>query len=261
MFISTDQLFHYTTFENLPCIIENGFYPRYNFEYTFLSDLFPSDAAILAIPMVCFCDIPLSLISSHADKYGKVAIGLKKEWGTKNGINPIFYINPNSVVGDAISVRANAAKKYNSRLISEDSDHRIFNILSTLFKSMNIETFFLKPYEYRKDLKITIGNKKHVVKKGRYYDEREWRYVPFHKAKFRDIFLTIEHFNDEEKLSVANKKLQKFRLEFGIKDIDNIVVENQNQVELITEVLKKKFGSNLRSVEIIEFKNIEKQQR
>jgi hypothetical protein len=33
--------------------------------------------------MVCFCDLPLSLIGKHLDEYGDFAIGLERHWGAQ----------------------------------------------------------------------------------------------------------------------------------------------------------------------------------
>jgi len=68
--LSTDELFHFTRFENLINIIKEGFYLHYNLEHTYLSNLFERPSAITSIPMVCFCDIPLEMVQEHSSKYG-----------------------------------------------------------------------------------------------------------------------------------------------------------------------------------------------
>lgn len=47
-------------------------------------------------PMVSFCDIPLSLAKDQIEKYGSYAIGMTKEWGIKNSLNPVVYIEKDS---------------------------------------------------------------------------------------------------------------------------------------------------------------------
>jgi hypothetical protein len=45
-----------------------------------------------AIPMVCFCDLPIGLIRRHMLTYGGgYGIGLDKSWGLKHGVEPVFY--------------------------------------------------------------------------------------------------------------------------------------------------------------------------
>src|SRR5436189_3317155 len=101
--ISTKEIFHYTNITALIGIISNGFYPKYNFEFTFLSDLFERKASYLAVPMVSFCDIPLKAVKKHSNKYGECAIGLRKEWAEKHGLSPVIYINPNSIIADSFA--------------------------------------------------------------------------------------------------------------------------------------------------------------
>lgn len=69
-------------------ILKDGFFPHYCPEYT----LDPEDRRaasrrhhpMRAIPMVCFCDLPLSLIAKHLKEYGCFGIGMTKRWGIKH---------------------------------------------------------------------------------------------------------------------------------------------------------------------------------
>src|ERR1035437_3707797 len=94
--ISSNVLFHFTkSLENIVDILTSGFYPHYCPEYLFgplhiaaaSSGMPPAHAA----PMVCFCDLPLSLIRKHLDEYGQFGIGLNKKWRINNGVTPVFY--------------------------------------------------------------------------------------------------------------------------------------------------------------------------
>lgn len=116
-----------------------------------------------AIPMVCFCDIPLSQIKNHVKYYGYYAIGLDKKWGMKSKISPVLYTYRDSLTGDSL---------YNGlRKVIELREAAIpkWIALGNLIKFLN----FIKPYEgklWRKD--------KYIEGTVRFYDEREWRYVP-----------------------------------------------------------------------------------
>ncbi len=55
-----------------------------------------------AIPMVCFCDLPLSQIRKHTKTYGEYALGLSKEWAIKKQINPVLYTYPNSDLSEKL---------------------------------------------------------------------------------------------------------------------------------------------------------------
>ncbi len=94
--ISSSALFHITgKIEHIRSILKEGFFPHYCPEYTL--DRADRTAArsgrhpMYAIPMVCFCDLPLSLIKKHVEEYGGYGIGLNKTWGVKNGVAPVIY--------------------------------------------------------------------------------------------------------------------------------------------------------------------------
>lgn len=101
MNISSDSLFHFTKkLDSVLSIVENGF--RYNYleeEIPFSgypSSPFSNPGIIKYINFctaICFCDVPFNLINEHRSQYGSYVIGLKKDWGIKNGITPIRYIH------------------------------------------------------------------------------------------------------------------------------------------------------------------------
>ena len=92
---TSSSLFHYTScIGALEGIITQGLFPNYCAET--LS--YNGKNETVGIPMVSFCDIPLMRIDSFSDRYGKYAIGLSKEWGLKNRINPVFYAANEDIV-------------------------------------------------------------------------------------------------------------------------------------------------------------------
>jgi hypothetical protein len=85
MNISSNTLFHFTDkIENVISILKEEFRPHFCLED--LNDFVAPDDRIEelehAIPMVCFCDIPLSQSMNHRKTYGNYGIGLSKEWGS-----------------------------------------------------------------------------------------------------------------------------------------------------------------------------------
>ena len=98
--LSSNTLFHYTRrFDNFKKILNDGFRPNYsleNFEFLFEEDT--NIANHHFIPMVCFCDIPISSAKEHIKNYGNYAIGLSRKWGEDNGLNPVMYISRNSKI-------------------------------------------------------------------------------------------------------------------------------------------------------------------
>src|SRR4030042_2244627 len=112
--ISSDTLFHFTSKDNLLGILENEFYPRISLEHYQVNE---TTSFKIGIPMVCFCDIPLSMTYSHMTDYGKYGIGMSKEWAKRNKLNPVLYLHKgsqatqlidnvlNSITGDITEVR------------------------------------------------------------------------------------------------------------------------------------------------------------
>ena len=102
--ISSNTLFHFTrSAEALVGILKHEFTPHYCLEdYSVLPAAAPESPNI-AIPMVSFCDIPLSQASEHLAQYGDFGIGLSKNWGMKKGVSPVLYAYPGSSTAAAIS--------------------------------------------------------------------------------------------------------------------------------------------------------------
>src|SRR5437660_12748311 len=90
--LSANSLFHFTgSLENLLNILREEFRPRFCLENFNLLQSAALDEEELewALPMVCFCDLPLSQTGFHLSVYGDYGIGLTKEWGKRNGIAPV----------------------------------------------------------------------------------------------------------------------------------------------------------------------------
>ena len=79
-----------------------------------------------AIPMISFCDIPLTRIHTHSRRYGYFAIGINKDYLChiyEEFINPVLYVESNSVM-DALKHLSQAqglAMKYLFSLIQSDN--------------------------------------------------------------------------------------------------------------------------------------------
>ena len=86
MALSANTLFHFTSsLDILISILTRDFIPRYSLEnYNVLMPKINNRKGLeVGIPMVSFCDIPLSKVSQHIDIYGRYGIGLEKNWGLR----------------------------------------------------------------------------------------------------------------------------------------------------------------------------------
>lgn len=223
MTISADTLFHFTnSIQNLIGILTNEFYPRYSIEdWSMLHQINGVLDDEIAIPMVSFCDIPLSKIKNHVSFYGEYALGLKKEWGIKNGITPILYCHDNSFTTKCLaSIRKEITGK-------SDNERDLFINVIDLLR-------FVKPYEGI----LPSKEKSSVIK---FYDEREWRYVPtdiiqldidngadVKKSLYKTYFRTGSGIN-WVLIKEENQKLNKYKLSFSPDDIKYIIINSENE--------------------------------
>ncbi len=239
--LSTDELFHFTKFDFLLGIIQSGFYPRYNMEHTFLSDLFERKVDFALIPMVCFCDIPLNMVEEHSEKYGKCAIGLTKKWGEKYGLNPVIYIHKNSIIADAIAGMANAFNGFKSSMILDGSDTRIFSMISQNAIGFRQLSYNVKQYEQKEDIGALVDGKPVWLKKGRFYDEREWRYFPPNSWD-DNWLLDLATYHDKSKMESANQQIKRYVLNFNIEDIKYIIYETHVEREALVKAVCDRFN-------------------
>ena len=92
MGLSPSTLFHFTSKKGLKGILQNNFKVKYCLE-EIDNDEKPVE---IAIPMVSFCNIKISEITEHIEKYGYYGIGLSKEWAFEKNLNPVIYMNSKS---------------------------------------------------------------------------------------------------------------------------------------------------------------------
>lgn len=164
--LSAQTLFHYTEKEHLINILKRGFSPRYSKEFDEV--LGPEEkltfGEFLYIPMVCFCDTPLSLVKRHMDVYGSYGIGLSKKWGTEKGLNPVLYIKKESTLHTNLIVpMQQLMTKYH------ETDKELLQRLTFMYR-------YMKPYtpqdgKYKRKDKKTREEKFHS--NYLYYDEKE----------------------------------------------------------------------------------------
>jgi hypothetical protein len=219
MVISSNTLFHFTkSIDNIISILRNGFWPQFSLEdFSSIKHSQDRRPKIEAIPMICFCDIPLSQISRHVKRYGAYGIGLSKAWGKQKGLNPLVYITDTSDLNKSLH-------QLYELLSKQKNDNNIFRHFFHL-------SAFIKPY--------LIKNKFRSI---RYYDEREWRYVPdisLSSSKEHIPFRLSEiEFNNVSKRAIANSMVgKKFTQIFLPSDINYIFVETRADVKNLIKAI------------------------
>ncbi|MGI3073642.1 abortive infection system antitoxin AbiGi family protein [Vibrio alginolyticus] len=211
----SDNLFHFTSsLDVLKLILKNGVHPRYCLEDFgwFGSEKFKH----VAYPMSCFCDIPLSRISDHTDFYGMYGIGFTKEWGLKNGLNPVIYLTEGGSVCEMVKFYFNLPTP--EKLDESEVHGHLYTLLSHI-KPIN-GTMYIGGKSVGKD----------------FYQENEWRYVP--KV---DNVIYAENF--EEERDESNKELEKYRLQFTPQDIKYVFVKSDSDIPGLVDYINVTLGS------------------
>ena len=230
--ISANTLFHFTRdLDTLLSILKSKFYPRLCLEQRIMSQL----DLRLAVPMVCFCDIPLSQISEHTQKYGEYAIGIKKDWAISQGVSPILYVHDNSLILNTILSEIKVISK-------EVLDNPDGNASLRMNRYVDM-VCMMKPYE---------GQDERVGKTVRYYDEREWRYVPPRESGDQYIYLTEPVFKEEGTQERINKENEKYGVEFNPDVINYLIVANEKDVLILKHAIEDiKGGFPYNSVQLL----------
>lgn len=267
--ISANTLFHFTDdISNLLGILKNNFYPRYSLEdySAFYTKSMRERLSYynIAIPMICFCDIPLSSIRNHINIYGKYAVGLTKEWGENNNISPVMYALENSVSAKMIRRTFSRSEKcihlsnqHFDKLLSKnpnyklDSKDRLIDRFS--LELARIDNRLLEIMAFTKKYKGTFSRNGKKLRNVCFYDEREWRYSPDDKLLFDNQIpshITKEQYLDVNLRQSANDKLERpdYMLKFTPADIRYIIVSSNDEilpmVDRVYEIKGDKYSHN-----------------
>lgn len=206
MAISSSSLFHFTSkFENLEKILKHGFWPRYCIEYGWSNKYID-----FALPMVCFCDIPLTQIKEHADFYGGFGIGVSPEWIRNNkNITPVQYIS------------------------HESKDFKLIGRLLTKLKNNAITDPEISKLQLAKKVSGKTVGKKEVLRTKKFYDEREWRYVPTMDDSGQLIQPVDKHGTFD--IEGFSKITESQKLKLNIDDIRYLIIPNESYREKLIQ--------------------------
>ena len=213
--LSTNTLFHFTDSINvLFTILEEGFWPRYSKETGWGKE----KEIQFAIPMVSFCNIPLSQIGKHIDFYGSYGIGISMKLALeRKTIQPVSYTTKSDM------------KKTIQAILECNKTKEIGNEWISIFTR-------IKPYKgwnWKNKNEIPQTQKEYC-----FYDEREWRYIPNIRS-IKRLFVNLEEYAD---LKCLNQEMEKQYLKPNLSDISYIIIETEAERVNVLNKIDKLFG-------------------
>lgn len=175
----------------------------------------------IAFPMICVSDYPLSEIGNNKWAYGNYCIGFKQSWGIKEGFSPITYCSLGSRGLLQLNLLLDDA-------IKNDIRSR-FGVVMYLFA-------------YMKFVQAPLVTKHKRFKNYRFYDEREWRVVPY--ITETDNAEIWPFFNEEDykqyKKEHDGSSLLEIGIDFEYEDINYIIVGEEGDIKETRELVGEK---------------------
>ncbi len=165
----------------------------------------------IAFPMISVSDYPLSEISNNKWAYGNYCIGFKQSWGEKAGFSPVTYCSLGSRGLQVLNILLDDSLK-------SDIQSR-FGAIMYLFAHM-------------KFVQAPLVTKHKKFKNYRFYDEREWRVVPYITETDNSElwpFLNEEGYQEFKKENNGTSLLD-VGVDFQYDDIHYIIVEKEDDI-------------------------------
>lgn len=203
----TTCLFHFTEELDTICkILKEGLWPKYSLEdFEWLN----CGKSQVALPMLCFCDIPMTRLHDHTNFYGRYGIGFCRDRLISFGVSPVIYLSPemDSFLKDAL------------RAIRTKADE-----LKDPWFTQNLALILAH-------CKPTKGMVKGLERD--YYSECEWRYLRW--VERRDdmkhgFTLSAEQYKNKGHLAAANEERKADLLEIFPADVKYLLVESNQDV-------------------------------
>lgn len=228
MGLSSNTIIHFTSKkEFLKGILSENFRLKYCKETIQWTN---KDKFTLHVPMISFCDIPLSQIKNHISNYGHYGIGLSREWAIRNKLNPVLYVEPDSHLSASyrkvLSFFGTTALTL-PETVKGDTREAIKQALDVA--------------RYIKNYEGPLTRRGKTIEKYRYSDEREWRYVPEYSSPCK-ILYTVKEFSKEGTKEEAAEKISDMRLEFEPNDVKYIIIKNDTEISEFVEHLRRAKG-------------------
>ena len=223
MGLSSNTLWHQTKKDGLKGIIKDKcLYLSYSLEDVKSTGY----DAEFAYPMVSVCDLPLSETGNYLKKYGDYTIGFSSEWGKRNHFAAVWYCDKNSLaLKTIVEMLARKIEAFGDEVEKDDNYQKIVYILS-----------YIKQYEGPLP--------KRNYKKYRFYDEREFRFVPdadsMKKIGEKPIIWNYEKY----KITHNNSSLlpKSLNIPFEGEDVKYIIVEKDSEKTEFRKLIERYSG-------------------
>lgn len=219
-------LFHFTDNRDaFYSILKNGL------KFAYCEEHF-NDKFHYALPMICFCDMPLTMIEEHTINYGSYGIGFNKDRMIRNYwklLNPVNYIFSANLINGAERFLEIVQKEYD---INDEASKQLYRYATN-------QLAFMKPYYGTREKRVL-------------YNESEWRMIIPDRSEIEGYEPTNWFWKESEYIKFKNKyknKITKTNLpffKFTPEEVQFILVKNSTSRYPITRMIMdmKKFGGN-----------------
>jgi hypothetical protein len=218
--ISSTTLFNFTdSLDHLKDNLTRGIYCCNTYE------ALPKRNTGYSVPMTCFCDIPLSSIKEHFEWYGRYGIGIKRQFARSLGVKPVWYVTS----GDPF-----VKELVQKQILSE------------------YEKRHLLPY-----LKKFMGNQhftNNTIKRKKFYDEREWRFIP-DGVSAEPLFKSNDHTHLIEPYCKQRMKIDPDAVEYVIIKDES---EYSDMFKLFKQIAPRTVASEIWASKLLNSRQIEK---
>lgn len=303
---NSSSLIHFTKrIETLKLILTNGLRYSYAFEsvpHGVLNNLVNDTTNIpssilnygndygIALPMVSFCDIPLTRAFQHSKLYGKYGIGIEKDFMLyfyKDYFNPVVYTSSDALK-KAISFFSSERLRTMDRiiestatLINQDESVELLRFTeqtkaSEILNNLPsiIQNDFNQHFEESYNMSIILALYKpykgvnYLGNEQVFYDEREWRaFFPHADESQHSWFFPISRSDFLIHKGELNKQISKWEEAYitipqnCLDAISHIIVKNENQRDSIIDFIlksRKLFGYPIEPESKLKYKIISK---
>ena len=183
------------------------------------------------VPMVCFCDIPISDADQHMRKYGRYAVGLTEEWARAKGLSPVSYIPPESDLAKSKLAAIDREiegelQRFFSRGKTSPSDliADALNDCSDPQPLMDVLNDMRYLKNHRGRLERANGE---ITEEYWFKSENEWRYA-LPTGRFSMFFYAEEMFKFDWMVNLVRGLLEDEKLLFSASDVRYLLIEKED---------------------------------